>query len=286
MISVGTVTRANAWHPHRRLSWWLESASLSVCGAERDHVEDCVIANDESGIYGVADGVGGCYGGAEASGQVCESFINALKETDISAPFTVADAKAAFDRALDQALLLMAKQVRHRMELSKMGTTLAIGWIVEGRLYYAHAGDSRIYLLRKGELVRLTKDHSFLEELRQSGQFSEPELAQHPYRNAILRCIGPASRDSRLDVSSLWLRPHDRLLFLTDGITDVVSDKQIAALAEEVTHRKTLCEVLVKSAQRGGSQDDLSCVVADCDTDEPEHAKLQRGHWWELLWSR
>ena len=285
MISLERVSRVREWHPRQILHWTLQSASRSLCGTRHQHDEDFVIAEDLAGIFGVADGVGGNYGGAEASEFVCSVLAEELLETNTDCHFGLGAAKSAFRHAIDVAMDGMNQMVVECSDLDHMSTTLAVGWVVRGRLFYAHAGDSRVYLYRDGELIRLTKDHSFAEAMRQSKEMTDEDIASHPYRNVITRCIGPASDDNRLDVASLWLRPRDRIIFLTDGITDVIDDESILGLATCHPERQELCDALVHTAQFSGSRDDVSCVVVDCDTDEPEEAKLEP-QWWEFKWLR
>lgn len=267
MISLRKSDKASRWHPHSGAKWTLASEAKSQCGKRRQYDEDSVIAEDAGGIFGVADGVGSDRGGLEASHFLCSVIVEELLETDTTSSFGIHAAKAAFHHAIDVAMDGMSNLALSLPDLNRMATTLAIGWVIEGRLFYAHAGDSRIYLLREGKLTRLTEDHSFVQVMRNFTSMSERELSNHPFRNVVARSIGPSSCDVRLDVSSLWLRPRDRLLFMTDGITDVVGDDLLQELAATINDRSKLCDSVTEIAEVCGAGDDLSCVVVDCDAD-------------------
>lgn len=286
MISIRKSDKARRWHPHADVKWTLASVAKSQCGQRRQYDEDSVIAEDAGGIFGVADGVGSHCGGLEASHFLCSVIVEELLETDTTINFGIHAAKAAFHHAVDVAMDGMSNLALALPDLNRMATTLAIGWVIEGRLFYAHAGDSRIYLLRDGELTRLTEDHSFVQVMRNSTSMLERELANHPFRNVVVRSIGPSSCDVRLDVSSLWLRPRDRLLFMTDGVTDVVGDDLLQELAATINDRSKLCDSVTEIAEVCGAGDDLSCVVVDCDADAADESERAVPHWWGFGWRR
>ena len=250
---------------HRDVRWVFQSAAKTMCGVRRAHDQDFVLAEDAGGIFAVADGVGGNVGGAEASEFVCAVFAQELLEVDTEGRFGLSAAKTALGQARDIAIEGMTKLAFACPDLDRMGTTLALGWAIRGRLFYAHAGDSRIYLIRGGKLTRLTSDHSFAQLMQVTKGISKDALKTHPYRNAITRSLGPASYDTRIDVASLWLRPGDKLIFLTDGVTNFIDDEAIEGLAALLPRREQLCETLIQSARALGSPDDVSCVVVDCD---------------------
>ena len=284
MTSRTDLIQQKPWRPGANIRWHLHSAHLSLCGSARSSDEDCTLAKDRDGIFAVADGVGGYEGGAEASRFVCEALAEELPETDVARKFGIESARKALHHAVSVAVDGMARLAVSRPEWDHMSTTLAMGWVVKGRLFFAHAGDSRVYLIRNDEIIRLTDDHSFAEIMRQHSEVPADKLDRHPYRHMITRCIGPASDDIRLDVASLWLRPNDRLLLITDGITDVLNDRLLGALAAEIHGREQLCKALLTCARFCESPDDLSCVIVDCEAEDAGSAG--ESQWWNFKWLR
>ena len=246
--------------------WRLKSAALTECGASRAHNQDHVLADDLAGIFVAADGVGGRDGGAEASELLCAVVAGELLETETVGNFRLSDAKAAFDRAVATATNGMKELGHVCPAMSSMATTLVSAWYVNDNVYYAHAGDSRLYLLRGKRLQRLTVDDSLVEALCQAGVVSETDRQTNVWRHVITRYIGPSSNDCRLHVDQLQVRNGDRLILTTDGITDTLYDDALAGAANSAFPFNTpeeLCRWLVHAAKEAGAQDDTSCVVVD-----------------------
>ena len=240
----------------------VRSSALSVRGARRAQNEDCVLANDQHGIFAVADGMGGRTGGREASRILCSSIQCELTRMDAT-NVGVAVAESMFQHATTVAIARMRKLSDLVPVMKNMGTTLVAGWQVDGRLYYAHAGDSRLYLARRRRLTQLTKDHSIVAEMRSAGLLAARDRAKNPWRHWITRSIGPSSHDSRIDVNSIALRSSDRLIFLSDGIWSVLPDRSIIGAANLAASPNELCHWLVTAAKEAKGHDDMSCVVVD-----------------------
>ena len=115
-------------------------------------------------------------------------------ETETGCSFGLDNARAAFERAGKTALDGMKELAEVCPSMSSMGSTIVIAWFVNGNLYYGHAGDSRLYLLRAGSLLRLTDDHSLFEALRRASVVSEPDRRTNVWRHVITRYIGPRSK--------------------------------------------------------------------------------------------
>ena len=241
----------------------LTAGKASKRGTRREGNEDFVVAEQEAGVFIVADGMGGHPGGAEASEFVSSVLAGELMETPRTADFGLSEAKAAFYRGVANAIKGMREIARSCPCLSTMGSTLVAGWFVNDELYYAHAGDSRLYLLRDKTLKRLTCDHSLNEELRQAGLSKDRQRQLNRWRHCITRYVGPASRDSRIDIRRLTLRPNDRFILLTDGITDALTDDAIERAAQSAKTPTELCNWLITAARGAGTPDDTSCVVVD-----------------------
>ena len=241
----------------------VSSAVVSEKGISRQENEDYALADDLAGVFVIADGMGGHEGGAEASQLVCSVIATELMEAKIDDEFSLADANFTFCNAISSALDVMRSVTDACPALHHMGCTLVVGWKVGRTMYYGHVGDSRLYLLRDRKLTKLTQDHSLVEELYKSGAISQEQISRHPWKHCITRHVGPASRDYRIDVGSLALQSGDRLVFLTDGISDVLKDESIGAAAMSARTPEELGQWLARAAQEADARDDRSCVVVD-----------------------
>lgn len=218
-----------------------------------------MLADDPAGIFVAADGVGGHEGGAEASELLCAVVAGELLETDTAGNFHLGDAKAAFDRAV----AIATDGMKELAQVCPAMSSMVSAWYVKGNVYYAHAGDSRLYLLRGKRLQRLTVDDSMVEALCEAGVVSEQDRRTNVWRHVITRNIGPRSNDCRVHVDQLQIRHGDRLILTTDGITDTLYDDALASAANSANTPEELCQWLVRAAKEAGAQDDTSCVVVD-----------------------
>ena len=143
-----------------------------------------------------------------------------------------------------------------------MGCTASCCLIEEGRMAIAHVGDSRIYLLRHGSLVRVTHDHSYVEELVDSGQITADEARTHPYRSIITRALG-SDPDMYADHFSLEVSNGDRVILCSDGLSSMIADSQLEALAVSSATPQQAADNLVAAALTAGGLDNVTVVVVD-----------------------
>jgi PPM family protein phosphatase len=228
-------------------------AAISDRGRVRKANEDAYWAV-EFGLA-VADGMGGHQAGGLAS-------ETALAEVDKLLPGPPRrPAKAlpkVFDRA-NKAVLSKARESRRE----GMGTTLTLAVIKNYRAWIAHIGDSRAYLLRRGRLARITKDHSLVADLVRQGHITEKIAQSHPKRHVITKAVG-SQQTIQPDVIVLDLQPRDRLILCTDGLSGYVDDDRIAELAAP-GDPQTVCRRLIDAANKAGGLDNVTVVVADID---------------------
>jgi protein phosphatase len=216
--------------------------------------------NQDSGYAGphllaVCDGMGGHAGGDVASSTALGQLVALDGESHGS------DAVALLSQTLREANAELRHRVEHEPRLAGMGTTATILMRYGSKLALAHIGDSRAYLLRDGELTRLTHDHTFVQSLVDEGRITEEEAEQHPQRSIITRVLS-GDPDDEPDLSVREARLGDRYLVCSDGLTAVVSDSTLAeALAEHDTP-DSCADALVQMALRGGGPDNITCVVA------------------------
>ena len=241
----------------------LRLAGRTHRGRVRENNEDGYLAERLPGearwLIAVADGMGGHRAGEVASWLALSTLRQRL----------LAGA------ALAEAMLAANKEVFRRQEhdpsLSGMGTTLTAALVEPGGVVQlCHVGDSRAYLLRQGELARLTRDHSLVEEFVRSGALTEQEARVHPQRNLLTRAIGTEATVP-VDEAAVQLEPADVLLLCSDGLSAAVSDANLARLlaATPTGDLTALVESLIEAALEAGGADNLTAVLARWDGDRP-----------------
>jgi serine/threonine protein phosphatase PrpC len=236
-------------------------------GKKRTNNEDAYLLNDQLCLYAVADGVGGNEGGEVASRMAVEtiaaSMPDLLGEKDRTPPTGALSKTDPETTALTYALTLANRNIRHeqsiRPELAGMATTMTALLLRKGRLFLAHIGDSRAYLLRSGKFLQLTSDHSFVAEQVRSGALTSEQARTSPYRNVITRALG-ISEEVKVDYTSKALQQDDQLLLCTDGLTGVVEDAEITKLLSFAAPRDAV-QKLLAAANDGGGIDNITAVV-------------------------
>jgi len=243
--------------------------SRTHVGKVRDKNEDVLYANER--LFAVADGMGGHRGGEIASATA----IRMLSDAVGAAP---GEANAA--RLLAGAIVSANEEIYQSAHTgsgpSGMGTTLTAAMLGGDVLTIGHVGDSRAYLLRDGNLTQLTEDHSLVGELYRSGKLSREEAFTHPNRNVLTKALG-TSEDITADVGTHKLRPGDKVLLTTDGLTTMVPDEGIAKILAGPEDADEICAKLVDAANRAGGADNISVVLLDFSDDEPFAARQPIG---------
>jgi protein phosphatase len=217
-------------------------------------------------LLAVADGMGG-----HAHGEVASSVaIEALLELDLALPadLTELDLPDALGRAVVQAADRLTELAKADPELRGTGTTV-VAFLVDGdRIGIAHVGDSRAYLLRDGELFRLTRDHTLVQALLDEGRITAEEAATHPRRSWLVRTLQEAT-PVEPDLFTVDGRAGDRYLICSDGATAVLDDETLRDVLGEVEDRAAAVQRLIELANEGGGPDNITCIVADLLDEEP-----------------
>ena len=217
-------------------------------------------------LYMVADGMGGHQAGEVASGTAIEHIVSAVNKTLISGTLQEDYTQILVNAIIDTNTVLYALS-QTKPDLAGMGTTLTAGLRIAERLYLGHVGDSRAYLFRNNETIRLTNDHSLVANLIKAGMISEQEARTHPDRNKIFRSLG-TSPDITVDTyrniagnDSLPLMPDDILLFCTDGLHGLMDDEEIQTIVAGSTDLHHTCKQLIAEANTRGGTDNISVVM-------------------------
>jgi PPM family protein phosphatase len=240
---------------------------LSDVGRQRQHNEDMFLVDTDAKLFIVADGMGGHAAGEVASSLAVEAIADFVTRTDEEEATWPMPFDARLRRATNR--LLAALHVANRRvidamrtdsKLRGMGTTVVTAMIEAEVASFAHLGDSRAYLIRRGALSRITNDHSWVFEQVQAGMLSEEEAERHPLRNVITRALG-GSTDVVPDATEVQCEPADVFLLCSDGLTGMISDEQILQIVSENSDLETACHLLIQAANEGGGQDNITAVL-------------------------
>jgi protein phosphatase len=195
----------------------------------------------------VADGMGGYEGGQEASRLAVETLLSFYRDFDGDDP----------QRALNEGLQAAHEEIRRygfsHPELRGMGTTCTAGAIVQDALYFVHVGDTRLYLVRDGQLTQLTRDHSYVGRLVEAGMISREDAERHPQRNILTAALGT---NPELIMDSPGrpepLRPEDALVLCTDGLWGQVHEAEILKAVEKHGPERAGRDLIELARERGG----------------------------------
>ncbi len=232
------------------------SAAVSHVGRIRSNNQDSGYAGRH--LFVVADGMGGHAGGDVAS-AIATRYI---RDADQLYP-SVQDASAALHDSLIGANQRLAETVAEHSELTGMGTTVSAVLLHGDQVAISHIGDSRIYLLRGGELSQISTDHTFVQRLVDAGRITEEEAMVHPRRSVLMRVLGDVESSPEIDTLTLDTRPGDRWLLCSDGLSGVVSFEDIRKALLSEAGAKPVADRLVKASLDGGAPDNVTVVVLD-----------------------
>jgi protein phosphatase len=226
-------------------------------------------AGEEGYLFLVADGMGGHAGGEEASALTLETIqqfaLNTLKWffhlQGPEADHVVAD----FEAALREADARVFEEASDRAELSGMGSTVTVAFLLNDSLFIVHAGDSRCYLSREGELHQLTRDHTLVQELVEFGAIAAESASRHKLRHVVTNVVGGPQPGVQVEGHKISLQAGDRILLCTDGLTEMLSDAQINAILNSETRPETICRSLITAANAAGGSDNITTILACFD---------------------
>jgi len=249
------------------------SAVLSHPGLRREANEDAACARQDLGLFLVADGMGGHAAGEVASriaAQVIETFIHDTREADINTtwPFPYDPALSLDGNRLTAAFRLANRRISAAMAddeaLRGMATTAAAVLAAKGKPVVAHVGDSRAYLWRDGELKQLTQDHSWVNEQVRAGVLTETDARHHPWRHVVTRALSGGD-DPDVEVMELDVKPGDRILLCSDGLSGVVPPDGMAGILSRGASLDQTCQDLIDAANDAGGPDNITVAMLQVD---------------------
>ena len=242
----------------------VEVASLSDIGCQRDNNEDSFLYWEPAGdaefqrkgrLAVIADGMGGHEGGQEASRLAVETIREVYDQGFQDDP------RAALLQSLTAAHTRILNYAEQHPAFQGMGTTCT-ALVLRGRqLYFAHVGDSRLYLVRDAQIRRLTRDHSYVGRLVESGLVRAEDAEKHPQRHILTAALG-AGREVAVDSpeQAIAVNDGDDLLLCTDGLWGVVTDEEMETVVRNNTPAEC-CAALVKLARQRGGPDNITLQV-------------------------
>ncbi|WP_296493905.1 Stp1/IreP family PP2C-type Ser/Thr phosphatase [Rhodoferax sp.] len=244
-------------------------------GLLRRNNEDAVIFDERWGVAVLADGMGGYNAGEVASGMTTHLIAGELTRflATSAAASPADDICRILASCVDNANQAILQAAKHNPDYKDMGTTLVAGIFYGDRLILTHVGDSRCYRLRDGILLRITKDHSMLQEQVDAGLIMREDTAMTPSRHILTRALG-VDPELQFEVKIHPVVPGDFYLMCSDGLTDMVDDASIASLMLAENNIVKLTSALINLANAKGGRDNIAVVLIHAKSAPDQPGKL------------
>ncbi|OPY57190.1 MAG: Serine/threonine phosphatase stp [Pelotomaculum sp. PtaU1.Bin035] len=233
-------------------------AQVTDTGLIRKINEDSHYVSPERGLFAVADGMGGHRAGEIASAMALQTLE---RELAYRLQKGGSPEKALVD-SVKHANASIYELSRRNQDLKGMGTTITACLKQEGRILVAHVGDSRAYLISKGVISQLTRDHSLVQELLRYGGINEEQALLHPQRNVLTRALG-TEQSVEVDIYSTVIIPGDLLLLCTDGLTRYLRQEELLPIVQSSGDINTVARNLLGKALERGGADNITIILAE-----------------------
>jgi protein phosphatase len=249
----------------------LQARGVTDVGRRREHNEDAFLVDLETGLFIVADGMGGHAGGGTASAIAVRSIQESVKAAREASPQSFAAPTPAdvgnfptmLRLSVESASRAIFRAAQEDPDLAGMGTTVTAALVTGRAAFVAHVGDSRCYLVRGGRIFQLSEDHSLVNEQLKAGAITEEEARQSRFRNIITRSVG-FEEEVQVDVVGLEVEPGDAVVLCCDGLSNLVTDPEILQLAGG-SRLAEAPEKLVALANERGGDDNITVIVVRVD---------------------
>ena len=248
----------------------ISCAGNTDVGVVRSGNEDSFLLDCAQGLFIVADGMGG-----HAAGEVASEMAVQIVSRELGSLRGLSDGEAAakMRTAIRKANAAIFDRTLAEHDKRGMGTTTTVMVLFSRRYLIGQVGDSRAYLLREGQLLQLTKDHSYVQEQVDAGLLTPEQARTHPYSNVITRCVG-ANEDVAPDVYFGNLESKDVVLLASDGLTGMLEDDQIATIMSAEENPESCVNKMIADANRRGGLDNITAIVVRVDATEPHTGEM------------
>ncbi len=233
----------------------LEAFGLSDAGCIRPNNEDYFISDAESGIFVLADGMGGANGGEYASRLGAERLYEILLNQDGAA------GEGSLEQAFVEANSVVRESAKTHPELDGMGTTLVVARSMgDAHFEVGSVGDSRAYILTNGELTCVTEDQTWVAEVGSQLGLTDEALKKHPMRHVLTMAIG-STEELRVYSRMVQLTTGDQILLCSDGLHGVLNEKMLSQALESEKTLPEKCHHLIEAAKSAGGPDNVTVVL-------------------------
>lgn len=247
------------------MSLALNIGKCSLLGNYRENNEDSIEVKQFPDLIVsiVADGMGGQAAGEIASKRAIDIIPRELRK-NLTSHLNLDAVKSVVKRSIVQANEEIMAMGALDKDMKNMGTTVVMAiWRKGNEMYIAGVGDSRAYLVRDGKIQQLTVDHSLAQALVEAKTISAAEAKEHRFKNVLWKYLGSKEVGDGPEVTVVLVKPNDRLMLCTDGLTGVVQDENLLAFIQQQSDMQACAEGLGQLALESGSRDNVSCVMIE-----------------------
>ncbi len=236
----------------------MKAFSITNIGMQRKVNQDYVYCRNEaigslSNLYIVADGMGGHRAGDYASRCCVESMVRTIESDTLLSPVSI------LEHGIQKANETVLSESKKYAEYEGMGTTVVAATIVKNTLHVGNIGDSRLYLIRD-QIEQITQDHSLVETMVRTGELMPEDARFHPNKNIITRALG-TNKEVEADFFEVKLEENDTILLCSDGLSNMVEDKEIERIVKEIDDVERASKALVTLANQNGGSDNIAIVM-------------------------
>lgn len=230
-------------------------------------------------LFFVADGMGGHRAGNEASMLAIKYFVNSILNCSQWMLQVPPASEATFVENLKEILVDAHKAIRNQSardpQYEGMGTTFTMVYVVWPKMFVVHAGDTRCYMMRGGELRLITTDHTVANQMMRAGRLDPQSIERSPWSNILVNALGAGANEVFAEIHTLDLLLGDTLLLCSDGLNKHVTDLQIRQKLLEVIDPEEACDQLIQNAKNGGGSDNITVVVARFTEPRLENGRMK-----------
>lgn len=244
-------------------------------GIKRENNEDAFFADNGKLVFIVADGVGGHNAGEVASSIAVTEISSYIMSKEKALKKKKTDIFSIIAEGLSRANLKIIKEASENESCSDMATTAVVAVIPDDVAYISNVGDSRAYLMRDGEIIRLTEDHTVANRLMREADMTEEQIEEfgnnaniNPF-STITRALG-SKENAEADNYSIMMKENDMFLLCSDGLYEEVTEEKMLEISEGSSNAQAACEKLAEEANRNGGHDNITAILIKIGADDHE----------------